>query len=50
MTDEHVPTEREIDEELEETFPASDAPGHTVETGIRITPPEDDLADVPAER
>jgi uncharacterized protein len=30
-----------LDEMLEETFPASDAPGNTVETGIRI-------GDVPA--
>ena len=27
--------ERELDEALEETFPASDAPANTVETGIR---------------
>ena len=31
-----------LDEALEETFPASDAPANTVETGIRIgTPPGD---------
>ena len=28
--------ESELDETLEETFPASDAPANTVETGIRI--------------
>jgi len=36
--------ERELDEALEETFPASDAPANTVETGIRIgeaSPPPD---------
>ena len=32
-----------VDEALEETFPASDAPANTVETGIRIgTPPATD--------
>ena len=30
--------DRELDETLEETFPASDAPANTVETGIRIGP------------
>jgi len=36
-----------VDEALEETFPASDAPANTVETGIRIAIPlESDLADV----
>jgi predicted GNAT family acetyltransferase len=29
-------TDRGLDETLEETFPASDAPANTVETGIRI--------------
>ena len=33
------PEDRKIDEELEETFPASDAPSHTGETGVRIEPP-----------
>jgi hypothetical protein len=28
----------EVDETLEETFPASDAPANTPETGIRIDP------------
>jgi uncharacterized protein len=28
-----------VDEALEETFPASDAPANTVETGIRISTP-----------
>ena len=31
--------DRELDETLEETFPASDAPANTVETGIRIGEP-----------
>ena len=36
-----------VDEALEETFPASDAPANTVETGIRIAIPlESDLPDV----
>jgi predicted GNAT family acetyltransferase len=30
--------DRELDETLEETFPASDAPANTVETGIRVGP------------
>jgi uncharacterized protein len=29
-------TERDLDETLEETFPASDAPANTVETGIEL--------------
>lgn len=32
-------TEDKLDETLEETFPASDAPANTVETGIRIGNP-----------
>jgi hypothetical protein len=33
----------DVDETLEETFPASDAPANTPETGIRIDPtPEAD--------
>ena len=36
-----------VDEALEETFPASDAPANTVETGIRIAiPPATDIGDV----
>ena len=36
-----------VDEALEETFPASDAPANTVETGIRIgTPYATDIGDV----
>ena len=31
--------ERNVDETLEETFPASDAPANTVETGIRVGDP-----------
>ena len=30
--------ERDLDETLVETFPASDAPANTVETGIRLDP------------
>jgi hypothetical protein len=29
----------DLDETLEETFPASDAPANTPETGVRIEPP-----------
>jgi uncharacterized protein len=36
-----------VDEALEETFPASDAPANTVETGIRIaTPVPTDIGDI----
>ena len=31
--------DRQIDEELEETFPASDPPSHAAETGAQIAPP-----------
>jgi hypothetical protein len=31
----------DLDETIEETFPASDAPGNTPETGIQIDPTED---------
>ncbi len=31
----------DLDETIEETFPASDAPGNTPETGIRIDPASD---------
>ena len=30
--------DRKLDETLEETFPASDAPANTVETGLRVGP------------
>jgi hypothetical protein len=40
--------EDKLDETLEETFPASDAPANTVETGIRIgNPLGPDASDVP---
>ena len=32
--------DRALDETLDETFPASDAPANTVETGIRLKVPE----------
>ena len=41
-------TERDLDEALEETFPASDAPANTVETGImprEIAPPDSGVSD-----
>ena len=31
----------DLDETIEETFPASDAPGNTPETGIKIDPAPD---------
>lgn len=31
--------EQALDETIDETFPASDAPGNTVETGVRVAPP-----------
>jgi len=31
-----VDDDRDLDETLEETFPASDAPANTVETGVRV--------------
>jgi predicted GNAT family acetyltransferase len=44
MGDDHA--DKLLDETLEETFPASDAPANTVETGIRIgTAPEPDVRD-----
>jgi predicted GNAT family acetyltransferase len=33
-----------LDETIEETFPASDPPANTVETGIRIGPPAADVS------
>jgi hypothetical protein len=36
MEEDRSAGDRELDETLEETFPASDAPGNTVETGIRV--------------
>jgi hypothetical protein len=32
----HRPDDRDLDETLDETFPASDPPANTVETGIRV--------------
>jgi hypothetical protein len=32
--------DEDLDETLEETFPASDAPANTVETGIRVHVPD----------
>ena len=38
--------DRALDETLEETFPASDPPGNTVETGIRVgAPPAESVVD-----
>lgn len=34
-----MPDDRKLDETIEETFPASDAPANTVETGIRAGAP-----------
>jgi predicted GNAT family acetyltransferase len=38
MEDSRSARDRELDEALEETFPASDAPANTVETGTRVGP------------
>jgi predicted GNAT family acetyltransferase len=38
-TDRNNHTDEQLDETLEETFPASDAPANTIETGIRVGPP-----------
>jgi len=37
VADSHAHTDAKIDEALEETFPASDPPANTVETGILIS-------------
>jgi hypothetical protein len=34
-----VPDDDKLDETIEETFPASDAPANTPETGIRVGDP-----------
>ena len=38
MEDSRSARDRELDETIEETFPASDAPANTVETGTRVGP------------
>jgi predicted GNAT family acetyltransferase len=38
MTSDDLHRDEELDETLRETFPASDAPANTVETGIRVGP------------
>ena len=35
-------TQNDLDETIEESFPASDAPANTPETGIGIAPEEED--------
>jgi hypothetical protein len=51
MTDHEQPScDEKLDETLEETFPASDAPANTVETGVGVTRDgdvDDDDADRP---
>ena len=37
MQSDRMSEEQKLDETLEETFPASDAPANTVETGIRLS-------------
>jgi hypothetical protein len=45
VTDPTPQEDEALDETLEETFPASDAPANTGETGIRVgtPPPSEDL-------
>jgi len=38
VNDSRSPADSKVDEALEETFPASDAPANTVETGIKTGP------------
>jgi predicted GNAT family acetyltransferase len=48
--DERHYTDRDLDEALEETFPASDPPANTVETGIvarEVPPPDSGVSDNP---
>jgi predicted GNAT family acetyltransferase len=42
---EHRAGDEALDETLEETFPASDAPANTVETGIRVAAIASDVSD-----
>lgn len=39
MNADHQSDDEKVDEALEETFPASDAPAYTIETGVRIATP-----------
>jgi|SoiMethySBSTD1v2_1073268.scaffolds.fasta_scaffold1042016_2 predicted GNAT family acetyltransferase len=39
MTSENPWDDRQIDEELEETFPASDPPSHAADSGAQVAPP-----------
>lgn len=43
MAPDHSHESEKLDETLEETFPASDAPANTTETGIRVAAADDDL-------
>jgi hypothetical protein len=42
-------TDDDLDETIEETFPASDAPANTPETGIRIDPNPETQPEPPKE-